>query len=202
MAKVLILFAHPRFEQSRAQAALLRFIPKDDRITLCDLYEWYPDFQIDVEEQQALLLEHDVIIFQHPLYWYSCPPLMKQWIDLVLEYGWAYGPGGDSLRGKWMFHCFSSGGGRDRYGPEGRNRYTIAEFLRPFEQTAWLCHMKYLPPFALQGTHRFTSDECNTFGIEYGWFLGLLLDEQLDPEVWSQHEFVNDYLAAENTPQA
>ncbi len=50
-------------------------------VTACDMYELYPDFNIDVEAEKA----HDLIISQHPRYWFSCPPLMKQWIDLVLE---------------------------------------------------------------------------------------------------------------------
>lgn len=194
MANILVLFAHPRLEQSRAQAALLRHLPQDPRVTLRDLYELYPDFQIDIEAEQELLLDHDVIIWQHPLYWYSAPPLLKQWIDLVLAYRWAYGPGGDALRGKRIFQAFSSGGGRDRYQASGRNRYTVAEFLRPFEQTARLCQMDYLPPFALQGTHRFDTYTCDAFGAEYGELLRLILQDQVDYDRWRQHEFANDYL--------
>jgi len=202
MARVLLIFAHPRLEQSRAQAALLRYLPKDDDLTVRDLYELYPDFQIDVDAEQALLLEHDIIIWQHPLYWYNAPALLKQWIDLVLEYGWAYGPEGRKLEGKCVFQTFSSGGGRDRYGPGTRNQYTIAEFLRPFEQTAWLCHMDYLPPYALQGTHRFNSSDCDTFGMEYGLFINLLLHEKLDFSAWQEHEFANDYHNSLYPPKA
>ncbi len=201
MANVLIVFAHPRLEQSRAQAALLRYLPRDERLTVRDLYELYPDFQINVEQEQALLEAHDVVIWQHPMYWYSVPPLLKQWIDLVLAYGWAYGPGGKALRDKWLFHTFSSGGGRDRYHAQGRNRYTIAEFFRPSEQTAHLCHMRYLPPYALQGTHRFSVDQCDLFGMEYSRFIRLLMADELDPEQWAQHEFVNDYLEYVKTLQ-
>ncbi|MEM6263538.1 MAG: NAD(P)H-dependent oxidoreductase [Bacteroidota bacterium] len=194
MPNVLILFAHPRFEQSRAQAALVRNLPKDPRVTFRDLYEIYPDFQIDIPLEQKILSEHDIIIWQHPLYWYSAPPLIKQWIDLVLEFGWAYGPGANALEGKWIFNAFSSGGGRDRYSPGGRNRYTIPEFLRPFEQTSWLCKMRYLPPYALMGTHRFSKSTCDSFGQEYGHMVRLLIEGVLDPEEWAAHEFANDYL--------
>lgn len=194
MASVLVIFAHPRLEQSRAQSALLRYLPQHDRITIRDLYELYPDFQIDVAQEQALLLAHDVIIWQHPLYWYSVPPLLKQWIDLVLEYGWAYGPGGTALEGKKIFNTFSSGGGRDRYRREGRNRYTITEFLRPLEQTATLCRMQYLPPYALQGTHRFSFDQCDLFGMEYGTFVRLIIEDAVDPAAWMTYEFANDYI--------
>ncbi len=70
-------------------------------------------------------------MWHHPIYWYSCPPLLKQWIDLVLEVGWAYGKGGEQLRGKWILNAVSSGGSREVYQEEGRNRYTLRQFLAP-----------------------------------------------------------------------
>jgi glutathione-regulated potassium-efflux system ancillary protein KefG len=156
MMKVLILFAHPRLEKSRINRRLLEEIPKDLPITLHDLYEEYPDFNIDVEAEKRLLLDHDVIIWHHPFYWYSCPPLLKQWIDMVFELGWAYGPGGTQLTGKYIFNVITTGGTRDAYDHDGRNRYTLQELLAPFNQTAYLCKMTYLQPFAIQGTHRLT----------------------------------------------
>src|SRR5688572_21430172 len=98
--KVLILFAHPRFEHSEVNKVLIRSIESEPEITVHDLYEEYPDFNIDIQKEKELLRDHDIVIWHHPLYWYSAPPLLKQWIDLVLEYGWAYGPGGDALSGK------------------------------------------------------------------------------------------------------
>lgn len=159
MLSVLILFAHPRLEKSRINRRLLESVPKDIPVTLHDLYELYPDFNIDVEAEKKLLLEHDVIIWHHPFYWYSCPPLMKQWIDVVLELGWAYGPGGIRLAGKYVFNAVTTGGTREAYAHEGRNRFTLDELLTPFNQTAYLCRMTYLPPFAIQGTHRLSDAE-------------------------------------------
>ena len=91
MAKVLILFAHPALEKSRVNKRLILAAGNIDNITLNDLYEEYPDFDIDIKREQQLLIEHDLIILQHPFYWYSTPALLKQWEDLVLEHGWAYG---------------------------------------------------------------------------------------------------------------
>lgn len=156
MNKVLVLFAHPRLEKSRVNKKLLEAIPGDLPVTLHDLYERYPDFNIDVEAEKSLLLAHEVVIWHHPFYWYSCPPLLKQWIDMVLELGWAYGPGGTRLEGKIAFNAVTTGGTREAYAHEGRNRYTIREFLAPFDQTAVLCRMQYLQPFVIQGTHRLT----------------------------------------------
>ena len=109
MKDILILFAHPKFEQSRTNRALLRNIrDRTTGVTFHDLYERYPDFDIDVDFEKQLLKRHEVIIWHHPFYWYSCPPLMKQWIDLVLEFGWAYGPGGEALTGKTVLQVVTT----------------------------------------------------------------------------------------------
>jgi glutathione-regulated potassium-efflux system ancillary protein KefG len=129
MARLLIQFAHPRFEHSRTNKVLVRNIPALPEITFCDLYERYPDFEIDVQAEKELLAAHDVLILHHPFYWYNVPPLLKQWIDLVLAFGWAYGPGGTALQGKAAMNAITSGGPRDVYSHEGRNRFTVKEFL-------------------------------------------------------------------------
>ena len=167
MNKILILFAHPRFENSRTNKALVEGIRGVEGVTFHDLYECYPDFYIDIEHEKKLLEDHDVIIWHHPFYWYSCPPLMKQWIDLVLEFGWAYGPEGKALAGKKCFQVITAGGSANVYRTEGKNHYTINEFLRPFEQTARLCSMEYMAPFAVMGTHKLNGDDLKKYASQY-----------------------------------
>lgn len=180
MARILVQFAHPALEKSRTQMALLNEISKLEHVTINDLYERYPDFYIDIKREQKLLLEHDIIVFQHPFYWYSTPPILKQWEDLVLEHGWAYGKNGTKLFGKYWMHAISSGGPNHVYQKDGANRFTVAEFLRPFEQTAFLCKMKWLPPFLVQGTHRLSDAELDAFSNDYRRLLELLRDDRLD----------------------
>jgi len=167
MRKILVLFAHPKFEHSDANQALISAVKDLENVQVRDLYELYPDFNINIQAEQEALFEHEVIIWQHPFYWYSCPPLLKQWIDLVLEHGWAYGTGGVFLKNKYIFNAFTSGGSKEIYSSLGRNRYTIEEYLRPFEQTAYLCNMRYLPPFHLAGTHRSTESDILQKANEY-----------------------------------
>jgi glutathione-regulated potassium-efflux system ancillary protein KefG len=69
MKKILIIFAHPVLEKSRVHKTLLKYISGLDHVTFVDLYESYPDFDIDVKREQQLLLAHDIIIWQHPLCW-------------------------------------------------------------------------------------------------------------------------------------
>ena len=52
----------------------------------------------------------------------------------------------------------STGGGEAAYRPDGSNRYFFDAFLPPYEQTAQLCGMRFLPPLVLHGAHR-VSDE-------------------------------------------
>jgi glutathione-regulated potassium-efflux system ancillary protein KefG len=153
MARILVLFAHPTLERSRVHRSLLRVLPDHPDITLHDLYEEYPRLDIDVRREQELLLAHDVIIFQHPFYWYSTPPILKQWQDLVLEHGWAYGSEGTQLIGKTFLTIISAGGGEQAYCSAGYNRFTVRQLLAPVEQTAQLCGMRFLPPFVVFGTH-------------------------------------------------
>jgi glutathione-regulated potassium-efflux system ancillary protein KefG len=80
------------------------------------------------------------------------PAILKEWCDLVLEYGFAYGEGGTSLEGKSWLHALTTGGPADAYHAEGYNRFTIRQLLSPFDQTAHLCGMHFLPPFTVHGT--------------------------------------------------
>lgn len=178
MARVLVLFAHPRLEKSRTNAALLRHLPRRDDVTFVDLYEAYPDFDVDVAAEQARLLAHDVIVWHHPLYWYSAPPLVKQWIDLVLAFGWAYGPGGTALRGKALGHVVTTGGAAAAYQLEGYHGATLDDFLRPLQRTATLCGMRWLPPFAIHGTHRLSDEDLDAAGAGYGRYLAALADDE------------------------
>lgn len=195
MRRILILFAHPRFEKSRVNRSLLSALPQSETITLHDLYEQYPDYNIDVEREKKLLLAHDVLIWHHPFYMFSAPAILKQWMDLVLEHGWAHGTGGEALKDKAAFNVVTTGGSRESYGPDGFNRYTLPEFLRPFEQTAHLCRLAYLPPFAVQGTHRLSDGELLHHAGDYAFLLQWLSDNPLRTEEMAQFIFLNDWLA-------
>jgi len=193
--KILILFAHPRLERSLNQSQLISIIPEIPEITFHDLYEKYPDFDVDIEYEQKLLLEHQIIIWQHPFYWYSSPPLLKQWMDLVLSFGWAYGPGGTALQGKMVFNAITSGGQRSAYSKEGHNRFTINQLLAPFEQTAFLCKMVWLPPFVIHGTHRISESERQNHIVQYGKILKKLAEGDFNPEELKNYQYINDWIA-------
>jgi glutathione-regulated potassium-efflux system ancillary protein KefG len=199
--KVLILFAHPKFERSLNQSMLVKSIPSLPEITFHDLYEKYPDFDIDIEFEQKLLLENNIIIWQHPFYWYSAPPLLKQWIDLVLSFGWAYGPGGTALQGKVIFNAITAGGIRTAYDKEGHNRFTINQLLSPFDQTAYLCKMIYLPPFVIHGTHRIGDNERTFEASLYGKILMKMVTGDFKPDEIMGFSYLNDWITENDKNQ-
>lgn len=157
--EVLVLVAHPQIEHSRANRALMRAAGEvaaasKGRVEVRDLYALYPDYLIDASAEQALLAGAKLVVWQHPVHWYSMPPLMKLWIDEVLAFGWAYGPGGDALRGRDLWLVTSTGGPESSYRYDGANRLPFENYLAPCEQTALLTGLRWLPPMVLHGAHR------------------------------------------------
>jgi len=120
-----------------------------DGITFVDMYADYSRNNIDIDKEQQRLLDHDVILFQFPLFWYSTPSLIKEWQDLVLQHGFAYGAGGDRLAGKRMMLAITAAGPEDAYSETGYQKFPLRTFLTPLEQTAGLCQMKFTPPYVL-----------------------------------------------------
>lgn len=151
MANVLVIYAHPGQRFSRANRAMAQAARAVGGLSFVDLYAEYPRYDIDVEREQARLLAHDVIVFQFPLYWYSTPSLLKEWQDLVLQYGFAYGSEGKALAGKTMALAITTGGPETAYAPGGHNNHDLRAFLVPLQQTAALCQMHFADPFVLFG---------------------------------------------------
>ncbi len=177
---VLILFAHPAIRKSRVNRRLVDVVRNVDGVTINELYEHYPDFDIDIEREQELLTDHDVVVMQHPFYWYSTPSILKEWQDLVLEHNWAYGKGGHALAGKVLLNAISSGGSEEAYSECGSNRFTVRQLLAPLEQTARLCGMSYLPPFVVHGTHALTDVEIEGHARDYRRLIEGFRDGRVD----------------------
>jgi len=195
MNKILVLFAHPLLEKSRVHQELLTAIQNLKGITINDLYEQYPDFNIDVAREQQLLLEHDVIVWQYPMYWYSAPAILKQWQDLVLEHGWAYGRTGKALKNKIVFNVLSSGGVMQSYQHDGFQQYTIQELLLPFERTAFLCSMRYWPPFWVSGSHLMAFSQIQQYAQLYRNLLTLIRDGSYNELGILKATYLNDILS-------
>lgn len=149
MARLLVYHAHPAPHHSRANKAMIRALRDVSGVTRVDLYAEYPRFDIDADTEQARLLDHDVILFQFPLFWYSTPSILKEWFDIVLEHGFAYGAGGTALEGKQMMLALTAAGAEDAYSAQGYQNFPLRSFLTPMEQTARLCKMQFESPYVL-----------------------------------------------------
>jgi len=159
MASTVVLAAHPDLVQSHANRALLQAAAGVSGTEVRDLYALYPDYLIDTAAEQAALAEARLVVWLHPIHWYGPTPLMKLWIDEVLSFGWAYGPGGRALAGKDLWLVASTGSPASAYRPDGHHRYFFDAFLPPYEQTAALCGLRFVPPMVLHGAHRASDAE-------------------------------------------
>lgn len=194
--EVLVLLAHPALARSRVIrpiAAALNALPG---VTVHDLYEAWPDLQVDVAEEQARVAGHGALVWLHPVYWYSTPALLKEWQDEVLTFNWAYGPEGTALRGKRFGSVVSTGGRAEAYHPDGINRFPLRDLLRPAEATAHLCGLRYTPPFAVQGTHRLSDDAIAAAAAGAVRYVSLLRDGALDAVEFGPSELANAAVAA------
>jgi glutathione-regulated potassium-efflux system ancillary protein KefF len=151
--RILVLYAHPAPHRSRINRRLAEAARSLDGVLLHDLYETYPDFFIDVPREQALLEQAELVVFLHPIRWYSMPSLLKEWLDAVLQPGWAYGPGATALKGKGYLLATTTGSPLGTYAPGERHGRPFEDFLPPFEQTAALCGMRWLTPHILHGAN-------------------------------------------------
>ncbi|WP_055325251.1 NAD(P)H-dependent oxidoreductase [Ralstonia solanacearum] len=147
--RILVIYAHPAQRRSRANKPLARMLAGLPGVAMHDLYWRYPEFDIDVRAEQQAMEAADVVVFQFPVQWYATPSLLKEWLDVVLEMGWAYGPGGEALRGKHMLVLATTGGRAHAYSPDGVHGHPFDLFLLPLQQTAALCGMHWLSPHVL-----------------------------------------------------
>jgi len=200
-AEILVIVAHPELDQSRANRRLLqaaRALQRNSppgRLAVRDLYALYPDYLIDIAVEQAALKAAKLVVWQQPIRWYSMPPLLKLWLDDVLTFGWAYGPDGNALRGKDLWLVASTGGPEDSYRPDSYNRYFFDAFLPPYEQTAALCGMRFLPPLLFHGAHKASEAELAAHAETYAQRLA-------DYPAWPEIDLVEDCVECAVPPSA
>ncbi|MDP1471876.1 NAD(P)H-dependent oxidoreductase [Priestia megaterium] len=165
--KTLVLVFHPDLIASRANRSLTEEMEKQPSATIHRVYEIYPDEKIDVAAEQKLLEEHDRIVLQFPFYWYSTPSLLKKWEDAVITYGWAFGSKGDKLQGKELLIAVTTGGDKESYSPNGHNKYTVLDLLRPLEAVSNTIGTRYLTPYILYGVNQQSNEQLEQRAKDY-----------------------------------
>jgi glutathione-regulated potassium-efflux system ancillary protein KefG len=191
MAKLIVYYAHPGNRHSQVNKAMAAEARSIGGLTYVDLYAEYPRFEISLEREQQRLLEHDVILFQFPMFWYSTPSLLKEWQDLVLEHGFAYGVNGDRLRGKTVMLAVTAAGDKDAYTTRGYQHYPIRTFLTPLERTAKLCLMGFAAPYVLYGSLQAPDDgRLSAHVAGYRRLLEAVRDDRFDFEAAAEADVI------------
>ena len=191
--KIIIILAHPLLEYSKINKHLIKAAESVKNIYIHDLYERYPDYWIDTKKEQELILNFNIIIFQHPIYWFSVPALLKQWIDLVLTYNWAYGPKGNKLQGKYLLSTLSLGGEQHVYTADGKHGHTLNEYMLPIKSMAKLCKMHYLPHFVIYGASKISEPMLIDITNLYVVMLNHLQHIALDMINFSHYPTMNEW---------
>ncbi len=178
---ILVLYAHPRPSRSVVNRRLKRVAEGISGVTVVDLYAEYPTHYIDVRREQARVEFADAVIFQHPVYWFSAPSLVKEWVDRVVTYGWALGES-EALKGKIYLHAVTTAASHGVFAQEVTGRAALRAQFHPFEAMAGLCGMRYLPPFSLFGEveQQSRAERLDHHAATYARFLRDLRDEKLD----------------------
>lgn len=168
MKKIALYLVHPSLEENSViNKTLLKNISDLENVTIIDLYKKYPDFKINVEEEQKTLLEHDVVVFQFPFYWFSSPALLKEWFDVVLTPDFAYGDN-CKLENKDFAVITTAAGSEETYIQSGT---LIKEFLKPMQSTAAYISMNYKEPFIVHNTYVLNEENLNDITNEYIQYL-------------------------------
>lgn len=160
--KVLVILAHPYMDYSRVNKVFMNEVLKDKDISFLSLQEEYSNKEIDIIKEQNRLLDHDRIVFQFPMFWYSAPGILKTYLDSVFGYEFAFGSNGSKLKDKEFMMCVSLGGERGKY-----EEYTVDDCLKTYELTAKYAQMRVLPTFVVYGVTTLTEEEILNLSKEY-----------------------------------
>lgn len=187
---ILIIHAHPYPQRSRAGRAMLAAVRDLPGLEVRSLYDLYPDFDIDVVAEQAALARADLVVWLHPVYWYSVPAMLKHWFDVVLVRGWAYGVSGGALYGKHCLWVATTGGQESSFAEGGVHQLPFADFAAPIRQTARFCGMVWEVPVTLHGAHALADDEIDVAATAFRKRLSNWLPAPHEArELWSAHDF-------------
>jgi len=164
---ITVVLAHPYPDRSRANRLLARAVDDLPGVAFRSLYDLYPDFAIDADAERAALAASEVVVWQHPVLWYTAPALQKLWFEQVLTPGWAYGPGGDALRGKPCLWVATTGGDGGDYATDGVHGHLFDVFAGVVRQTARFCGMQWLDPLVVHAANRLGDEALRAWGERY-----------------------------------
>ncbi|WP_392563699.1 NAD(P)H-dependent oxidoreductase [Orbus wheelerorum] len=147
----LMIVGHPDLANSVANKTIVENLKqKTNDLEIRHIQKLYPDYQINIKEEQQALLRHQSIILQYPMYWYNMPAIQKIWFDHVFTYQFAYGSQGNKLKNKQLLVSLTIGQTEDNFIQQDGNSI-IDNLLLPVQKSAQYAQMKYLDPVILYG---------------------------------------------------
>lgn len=164
---VLVLYAHPYPDRSRANRALLRAIEGVEGVGVRSLYDHYPDLAIDVTAEHRAIERADTIVLQHPLYWYAPPALMAMWLEKVLVHGWAFGDGAQGFAGKRVLWVVTLGSGEMQFLGDDPSAPPPEVFEAPIRHAMERCGAQWLSPVVIRGVHTLSRAALATAATDY-----------------------------------
>lgn len=129
MKKTLVLFAHPFLEFSDNSRELTNFYERHQHYTFRDLYEEYPDFHVQAFRERKRLKDYDRFIFHFPLIWFGMPPLLRLWLDEVVDGNWLKDPLQNPFYGKEIFILVTTRSKQRSFGRNGKHHYSVEELI-------------------------------------------------------------------------
>ncbi|MCR5084511.1 MAG: NAD(P)H-dependent oxidoreductase [Succinivibrionaceae bacterium] len=149
--KTVVFVDHPSFDLSAVNRRLVEELRKyPDEFLVHNLQSCYPRGSIDRVAEHSLIDNNGTLVLEFPLYWFSTPPLMKSWMDTVLEQGWAYGRA-HHLEGHKVALAVTCGGSAADYSASGAHQHPLEDFLLPLIHSLEYCKAEYVGLFACYG---------------------------------------------------
>ncbi|MDU1920110.1 NAD(P)H-dependent oxidoreductase [Enterobacter sp.] len=163
--KTLVIVSHPNFEQSLITKALQNTALAMPGVTVRNLESLYGNNSaaIDVAAEQAACMDVDRIVFLYPTHWFNLTPMLKAYLNVAWTYGWAFGPGGEALKGKELLVVTSAGASEFTYSDNGLINCTMADVLSPLKASALYIGMKFAVPLAFYGVMNATENDIASF---------------------------------------
>lgn len=161
--KTLILIAHPDVMDSSTQQFLIESSSTLNNVTT----RFLTDELFDVNYEQQLLKEHDRIIFQFPMYWYSAPYVLKKWLDSVFDDALLK----TGLKDKELGLVVSLGVSEESFAVGQNEKFSLSEIFKPFEALANKCQMSFLPIFPISLFSYMEEFDRKTLLINYQQYL-------------------------------
>ncbi|WP_025728124.1 NAD(P)H-dependent oxidoreductase [Atopobacter phocae] len=191
--RTLIIVTHPSYTSSTTQHFFKESTAGLEQVTWHVLDQQIKaDGHFDVTAEQQLVATHDRIIFQFPLYWYSAPFLLKQWIDEVIDWNLK------KKSSKELGLVVTLGVKASHFQSGGREGFTLSELYRPFHALAQTLHWTFLPPLNVFKFAQLTEDEKKLLLIRYRRYVTHNREDSLiQRETWAVNEL--EQLIAQTT---